>query len=56
MLRGLRFSLQDNAKVIEGRQYEDRDAQFGYLNRHVSEHIVAGQTVISVDTKKGTSR
>ena len=46
------FSLQANAKVIEGRQHEDRDAQFGYLNRRVGEHIAAGQPVISVDTKK----
>ena len=33
MLRAMGFSLQGNAKVIEGRQHEDRDAQFGYLNR-----------------------
>ena len=46
------FSLQANAKVIEGRQHEDRDAQFGYLNGAVGEHIAAGQPVISVDTKK----
>jgi transposase len=52
MLRGLGFSLQANAKVIEGRQHEDRDAQFGYLNQCVGEHIAAGQPVISVDTKK----
>jgi hypothetical protein len=52
MLRGLGFSLQPNAKVPEGRQHEDRDAQFDYLNQRVSEHIAAGQPVISVDTKK----
>ena len=52
MLRALGFSLQANAKVIEGRQHEDRDAQFDYLNRCVGEHIAAGQPVISVDTKK----
>ncbi len=32
MLREMGFSLQGNAKVTEGRQHEDRDAQFGYLN------------------------
>jgi transposase len=52
MLRGLGFSLQANAKVIEGRQHEDRDAQFRYLNQCVGEHVAAGQPVISVDTKK----
>lgn len=31
MLAALGFSLQGNAKVIEGRQHEDRDAQFHYL-------------------------
>ena len=52
MLRAMGFSLQANAKVIEGRQHEDRDAQFRYLNQRVGEHIAAGQPVISVDTKK----
>jgi Rhodopirellula transposase DDE domain len=52
MLRAMGFSLQANAKVIEGRQHEDRDAQFRYLNQCVGEHITAGQPVISVDTKK----
>ena len=52
MLAGMGFSLQGNAKVVEGRQHEDRDAQFGYLNRCVGEHLDAGQPVVSVDTKK----
>lgn len=52
MLRALGFSLQANAKVIEGRQHEDRDAQFRYLNERVAEHICTGQPVISVDAKK----
>jgi transposase len=52
MLRDMGFSLQGNAKVTEGRQHEDRDAQFGYLNTAVAEHVGAGQPVISVDTKK----
>ena len=45
MLQAMGFSLQ-------GRQHEDRDAQFRYLNRCVGEHVAAGQPVISVDTKK----
>ena len=52
MLHDMGFSLQGNAKVTEGRQHEDRDAQFAYLNGCVAEHVGAGQPVISVDTKK----
>jgi hypothetical protein len=52
MLRGLGFSLQANAKVTEGRQHADRDAQFGYLNAAVVEHLAVGAPVLSVDTKK----
>ena len=46
------FSLQANAKMIEGKQSPDRDAQFRYLNDQVKTHQNAGQPVISVDTKK----
>jgi len=52
MLRAQGFSLQANAKVTEGRQHVDRDAQFGYLNAAVVEHLAAGAPVVSVDTKK----
>ena len=46
------FSLQGNAKTIEGGQHPDRDGQFCYLNDQASEHLDAGDPVISVDTKK----
>ena len=46
------FSLQANAKTIEGKQSPDRDAQFRYLNEQVRAHTAAGQPVVSVDTKK----
>jgi transposase len=52
MLRGMGFSLQGNAKVVEGKQHADRDAQFRYLAGQVGEHVAAGQPVVSVDTKK----
>jgi len=52
MLRAMGFSLQANSKVTEGRQHEDRDAQFRYLAEQVSQHVNAGQPVISVDAKK----
>ena len=37
--RKSRFSLQANAKAIEGAQHPDRDAQFGYLNDQARDHI-----------------
>jgi len=52
LLHRLGYSLQANAKVTEGRQHPDRDAQFGYLNDMAAAFISDGQPVISVDTKK----
>nr|WP_246654161.1 ISAzo13 family transposase [Nonomuraea guangzhouensis] len=52
ILRGEGFSLQANAKTLEGAQHPDRDAQFRYLNEQVRAHRDTGQPVISVDTKK----
>jgi transposase len=52
LLREEGFSLQGNAKTIEGNQVPDRDAQFRYLNEQVREHRAAGEPVVSVDTKK----
>ena len=52
MLHAMGFSLQANSKVIEGRQHEDRDAQFRYLAGQVAQFSAAGQPVISVDCKK----
>jgi len=52
LLRGENFSLQGNAKTIEGGRHPDRDAQFAHINAAAEEHIAAGQPVISVDGKK----
>ncbi len=52
LLRELGFSLQANAKQVEGARHIDRDAQFAYLNARAEDHIAAGDPVISVDTKK----
>jgi hypothetical protein len=52
LLRAEGFSLQGNAKTIEGRQHPDRDAQFRYINEQARAHQDAGDPVISVDTKK----
>jgi hypothetical protein len=48
----LDYSLQANAKTVEGRQHPDRDAQFRYINDQVTARIAGGQPVISVDAKK----
>jgi hypothetical protein len=52
LLRERGYSLQANAKTLEGNQHADRDAQFGYLNDMVAGHLDAGDPVVSVDTKK----
>ena len=52
LLHRLGYSLQANAKVTEGKQHPDRDAQFHYLNDMATSLIDDGQPVISVDTKK----
>ena len=49
------FSLQANAKMIEGKQSPDRDAQFRYLNEQARDHRDAGDPVISVDTTGRTA-
>jgi len=52
LLREQGFSLQANAKTLEGKQHPDRDAQFRYINAQVNRHQASGQPVISVDAKK----
>lgn len=52
LLAELGYSLQANRKTREGRDHEDRDAQFDYINRQVLAYQQRGQPVISVDTKK----
>ncbi len=46
------YSLQGNAKSVEGKQHPDRDAQFRYISAQVVAFQAAGDPVISVDTKK----
>jgi transposase len=52
LLHELGYSLQANAKVTEGRQHADRDAQFRYLAKVAASFIDDDQPAISVDTKK----
>jgi hypothetical protein len=52
LLKASGYSLQANAKAVEGRQHPDRDAQFAYLNTQASAFQGSGDPVVSVDTKK----
>jgi hypothetical protein len=52
MMRAGGYSLQGMSRVKEGRQHPDRDAQFGRINDMIDLLILAGQPVISTDTKK----
>jgi hypothetical protein len=52
LLRAEGFSLQGNAKTLEGTRHPDRDAQFRYINEQARDHQGTADPVISVDTKK----
>src|ERR1039458_8757598 len=52
LLKEAGYSLQAPAKTKEGRQHEDRDAQFHYINNLVSSFRGQGLPVISIDSKK----
>ena len=52
LLHQLDYSLQANAKTLEGASHPDRDSQFNYINEQVKRFLKQGQPVISVDTKK----
>jgi hypothetical protein len=48
----LGYSLQMNAKSLEGVSPPERDAQFRYINKKVKTHLRRGEPVLSIDTKK----
>jgi len=52
LLYELNYSLQSNRKSLEGKQSEERNSQFEYINKTVREYQERKQPVISVDTKK----
>ena len=52
LLKHAGYSLQANAKTVDGAQHVDRDAQFAYINARAGEFQAVGDPVISVDTKK----
>jgi len=52
LLKSAGYSLQSNSKTKEGSSHPDRNAQFEYIARRVSEYQRSGQPAVSVDTKK----
>jgi len=52
LLHNAGYSLQANAKKLEGATHPDRDAQFRYLNEQVKAFLMSSQPVVSVDAKK----
>src|SRR6266487_569185 len=52
LLRAEGFSLQGNARTLEGTRHPDRDAQFRCISGQVRAHQDSGDPVISVDAKK----
>ncbi len=46
------YSLQANAKMVEGAQHADRDGQFRHIHDTVAQYTAAGDPVVSVDCKK----
>jgi hypothetical protein len=52
LLHQMQYSLQANAKTIEGSDHPDRNAQFEYINAQTKKFLRQGVPVISVDTKK----
>jgi hypothetical protein len=52
LLHKMQYSLQGNAKTIEGTQHPDRNVQFEYIHAQAKAFQRRGQPVISVDTKK----
>ena len=52
LLKENNYSLQSNRKRFEGRQHEDRNAQFEYIATSTEEFQMRDCPVISVDAKK----
>ena len=52
LLKEMGYGLQGNRKTLEGKGHPDRNAQFEFINQKADAALLAGQPVISVDTKK----
>ena len=54
LLHELGYSLQANAKTLEGSSHPDRNAQFEHIHRKVRRFLKQGQPVISVIPRRGS--
>jgi hypothetical protein len=52
LLHDAGYSLQGNAKTLEGNQNPDRDAQFRHIHDTAAAFLSTGDPVVSVDCKK----
>jgi hypothetical protein len=53
ILASMGYSKQVNQKMLQGGEaHPDRNAQFEHINKRANEFLIAGEPVISVDTKK----
>lgn len=52
LLKEMGYGLQGNRETLEGKGHPDRNAQFEFINQKADAALLAGQPVISVDTKK----
>jgi len=52
LMRADGWSLQGMSRVLEGKQHQDRDPQFGNINAEIARAIRERQPVISTDGKK----
>ncbi len=52
LMRADGYSLQGMSRVLEGKQHEDRDAQFRHINARIAACQAAGDPVIGTDAKK----
>ena len=52
MLHQMKYSLQSNSKIKEGKNHPDRNAQFEYISKKVKGFLKKKEPIISVDSKK----
>lgn len=52
LLKEMGYGLQGNRKTLEGSAHPERNAQFEFINQKADAALLAGEPVISVDTKK----
>jgi hypothetical protein len=51
-LHEIGYNLRSKQKMLSHSSYEDRNAQFEFINKSVTEQLLLNNPVISIDTKK----